>query len=486
MLGDNLIKKGLFFHNKNNLPQAKFYYNSASKINPKNFNAFHLLSTIKIAYQNYETALYLINRAITINPTFYEAYCNRGVVNNFLGNTQEAINDFNESLRLNPRYALAYLNRGIAKRSLNLFSEAITDYNEAINLNPDYAEAYCYRARTYDLLNFHNEAIADYDQAIKLKPNYIEAYINKGYTTLSLGDFKHWWNLYEWRKKQNSYNYKKSSYPEWTGEEDIKNKKILLYCEQGLGDTIQFARYCNEVKSLGAFVYLAIPKKLKPLLSLFHGIDEIIISEEQLPHVDFLCSLMSLPMAFRTTLETIPLNIPYIKLAPLESRINKWKKYIGNDGFKIAICWQGSKNYEEDNNRSFALDFFSHISKIDGVRLISLQKIVKDKNTDDAIKKLNIEVLPDDFDEMDNSFLDSACVMNCVDCAITSDTSLTHLAGALGVKTYLPLSYHADWRWLLNVNYSPWYKNHKIFRQQSRGDWDGVFKEIKKEITKLI
>ena len=128
-------------------------------------------------------------------------------MNNFLGNTQEAINDFNESLRLNPRYALAYLNRGIAKRSLNLFSEAITDYNQAINLNPNYAEAYCYRARTYDLLNFHNEAIADYDQAIKLKPNYIEAYINKGYTTLSLGDLKNGWNFYEWKKKQNSYNY---------------------------------------------------------------------------------------------------------------------------------------------------------------------------------------------------------------------------------------------------------------------------------------
>jgi hypothetical protein len=193
---------------------------------------------------------------------------------------------------------------------------------------------------------------------------------------------------------------------------------------------------------------------------------------------------MSLPLAFKTTVETIPKQIPYI-FSNVDLQ-NKWREHLGDEGFKVAICWQGNIKSKADVGRSFMVSLFEGLSNIDGVRLISLQKNEGLEQLKNLPEGMRVEILPDDFDSGENSFLDSAAMMNCVDLVITSDTALTHLAGALGVKTWLPLKYVPEWRWMLDRNDSPWYPNHRLFRQTTRDDWASVFKEMEYELKSLV
>jgi hypothetical protein len=193
---------------------------------------------------------------------------------------------------------------------------------------------------------------------------------------------------------------------------------------------------------------------------------------------------MSLPLAFQTTIESIPSLIPYIHSNT--DKEDKWRVHIGNSGFKIAICWQGSTKGKVDIGRSFPVSLFEDLAKINGVRLISLQKNEGVEQLKSLPAGMRIETLPDDFDNGDSAFLDSAAIIKCMDLVITSDTALTHLAGALGVKTWLPLKYVPDWRWMLDRRDSPWYPNHRLFRQSTRDEWGSVFYEMELELRTLV
>ena len=300
------------------------------------------------------------------------------------------------------------------------------------------------------------------------------------------GQFSQGWELYEWRWKKDTFTSPKRNFsqPLWLGTKDIAGKTILLHAEQGLGDTIQFCRYAKLVKALGARVILEVPKPLLCLLSGLEGVDELILMGKALPPFDYHCPLMSLPLAFKTTLESIPNKIPYIQSNI--SNQNKWQERIGETGFKIAICWQGSTKGKVDVGRSFPVSLFEGLAQIDGVRLISLQKNEGVEQLKSLPVGMSVETLPDGFDSGENAFLDSAAVMKCMDLVITSDTALTHLAGALGVKTWLPLQYVPDWRWMLERSDSPWYPNHRLFRQKKSDDWISVFMEMETELKYLV
>jgi hypothetical protein len=220
------------------------------------------------------------------------------------------------------------------------------------------------------------------------------------------------------------------------------------------------------------------------LLSGLEGVDQFVEKGKALPSFDYHCPLMSLPLAFNTALESIPNKIPYIH-SNLNNQI-KWQELIGGAGFKVAVCWQGSTKAKVDVGRSFPVSLFEGLAHIDGVRLISLQKNEGVEQLKNLPVGMIVETLPDDFDSGENAFLDSAAVMKCVDLVITSDTALTHLAGALGVKTWLPLKYVPDWRWMLDRSDSPWYPNHRLFRQQTSDDWISVFTEMEKELKSLL
>jgi hypothetical protein len=296
-------------------------------------------------------------------------------------------------------------------------------------------------------------------------------------------NFDSGWPLYEWRwknEKCDSFKEKREFIkPLWLGKEDLKGKTIFLHSEQGLGDTIQFCRYAKLVNELGAKVILEVQKPLLHLMTTLTGVHQLVTKGDKLPEFDFHCPMLSLPLAFKTSIQTIPAQVPYLSIDI--QRVEKWKNYLGETGFKIAISWQGSTG-KVDEGRSFPVSLFEEISKIEGVRLISLQKNAGTEQLSNLPEGMKVEHLPNDFDVAENSFLDSAAIMKNVDLVISSDTALTHLAGALGVTTWLPLKFIPDWRWLLTRTDSPWYPMHSIYRQKEVNNWQSVFQEMKNNL----
>lgn len=504
----------------NQTEDALSNYDRAIALNSRYAEAYSNRGSALQDLARYEEALGSYDRAIALKPDYPEAYSNRGALLHEMKRYAEALANYESAIRYKPDYAEAYYNRGNTLQPLRRFEEALASYEKAISLKPDYAEAYINRGNTLQLLQRFEEsltsyergnalrpglfegysnhgnalkelkqfdhALASYKRAIALKPDYAEAHWNHALCLLLLERYAEGWPQYEWRWKYKGLTspLRHFKQPLWLGEQDISGKTVLLHAEQGLGDTIQFARYAKLVRALGARVILEVPKALIPLMRSLEGADELVEKDLPLPHFDLHCPLLSLPLAFKTDAASIPAQVPYLRVS--EERIERWRRHIGTEGFKIAICWQGSPNGKIDIGRSFPVALFENISKILGVRLISLQKGAGTEQLQNLPAGMRVEPLPPGFDEGEGAFLDSAAVMGCVDLVITSDTALTHLAGALGVKSWLPLKYVPDWRWLMERSDSPWYPNHRLFRQPQRDDWLSVFDAMELELRKLM
>ena len=466
--------------------QSLNLFSRAVALNPDYAEAWTNLGSALKELGRFQEALDSFDKSLKINPHIAETWSNRGIALLKLKRVEEAVANFDNAIAINPDYADAYSNRGIALLELKRVEEAVANFDNAIAINPDYADAYSNRGIALLELKRLEEAVASYDKAIAIKPDHAKAHCNKSLAFLLAGKFAQGWGLYEWRWKKEDTVKNKRNFPQplWLGLEDIANKTILLHAEQGLGDTIQFCRYVKLVKERGARVVLEVPEALLRLMDGLEGIDDLVEKGKVMPSFDFHCPLMSLPLAFKTTVESIPHLVPYIHLN--KEKENKWRMHIGNSGFKIAICWQGSTKSQVDIGRSFPVNLFEGLAKINDVRLISLQKNEGVEQLKNLPAGMRIETLPDNFDNGDSAFIDSACVMKCADLVITSDTALTHLAGALGVKTWLPLRFVPDWRWMLDINDSPWYPNHRLFRQAIRDEWGSVFEAMELELRTIV
>lgn len=515
---NSYFKYGLFLHQKGQLDLAKAAYHKALSLDPKHFDALHHVGLL--AYQQNQPALALsiIDKALQIRSSHSAAHSNKANALLALQRLEEAVQAYDQAITLNPAHAESYNNRGAALKGLKLWDAALASYDRAIALNPDYADAYANRGKSFQALKQFEAALDNYDRAISLKPHHADTHYmrgsalhalkrpiealdsyamalkldphfskaqwNQALTFLTMGQFDPGWALYEhgWLGHHRGHR-RNFNQPLWLGKESLHHKTILLHSEQGLGDSIQFCRYVKAVKNLGAKVILEVPKVLMALFQKLSGVDVWVAKGAELPDFDYHCPLMSLPLAFKTELNTIPADIPY--LSAESDRVSKWSQYLGTQGFKIAICWQGNPAGHVDEGRSFPVKLFNDISKLAGVRLISLQKNHGAEQLSELADDVLIERLPDDFDGKDAAFLDSAAVMQCVDLVITCDTALTHLAGALGAKTWLALKYVPDWRWMLDRADSPWYRHHRLFRQSSLNDWQGVFNSMRDEIVQI-
>jgi Tetratricopeptide repeat len=362
------------------------------------------------------------------------------------------------------------------------FDEALASYDKALALKPDYAEVFNNRGNTLLELKRVDEALASYDKALALKPDYAEAHWNEALLRLLTGDFSRGWAQYEWRWERKEFPSKRpdvNALP-WRGEE-LRGRSILVFSEQGLGDVIQFVRYLPLLLEREANVTFLTSEKLIRLLRPLTAKIAVISAVKQNAIYDFQCALMSLPHQFNTNLSSIPNNVPY--LAAGEELVARWKVRIGEHGFKIGIAWQGNPKAPADRGRSIPLAEFIPLSRVPGVRLISLQK----HHGLDQLNRLqsdwNIETLGDDFDNGPDAFVDTAAVMEVLDLIITSDTSIAHVAGALGRPTWLALKHVPDWRWMLDREDSPWYPTMRLFRQSAREDWTSAFALIERETS---
>jgi hypothetical protein len=364
------------------------------------------------------------------------------------------------------------------------FSEAIEACDRAIALDPRAHNAYNNRGVALMEEARHDEALASFDRAIALQPDYADAIYNRGHLQLLLGRFDQGWRDYESRWGRKHFQGKRPiiNAPQWRGE-DLHGRSILIYWEQGFGDTIQFSRYALELAARGADVCLTVPPRLRRLMS---GLSTQIRIETEPPsdrRIDFQIPLLSTPLLMGTHLANVPATVPY--LCAEAERSARWKDVIGADGFKIGIAWQGNPDTRLDRSRSIPLREFYPLSQSPGVRLISLQKNAGLEQLQSLPPDMTVEDLGDTFDSGPDAFLDSAAVMQHLDLIIAPNTAITHLAGALGRPVWVPLDMISDWRWLLGRSDSPWYPTARIFRQTVRGDWASVFQQIENALRQL-
>jgi len=390
------------------------------------------------------------------------------------------VESYNQAIRLKPDYAEAWSNRGLALQELKQLEAALESYNKSIEIDPDYADAYSGRGNV--LLEFKQweEAVASYDQAIAVKPDYANNYWNKSLALLSGGKYLEGWELYEWRWKKKEFTSPKRNFSEplWLGNESIAGKTILLHSEQGLGDTIQFCRYVKLVADLGARIIFEVESTLIGLLRQFYDISEFIAKGDPLPPFDTHCPLMSLPLAFKTTIETIPFASKYLSGDP--ERVAEWSSRLGEkSGPRIGLAWSGSAIHKNDRNRSILLSaMMRHLPP--EFKYVSLQKEFRevDKATLESMK--NIAHYGDQLGD----FADTAALCELMDVVISVDTSVAHLSGAMGKPTWVMLPYSSDWRWLFDRSDSPWYESARLYRQEKAVDWQGVLARVSADLSR--
>ncbi|MGE0372020.1 MAG: tetratricopeptide repeat protein [Gammaproteobacteria bacterium] len=427
-----------------------------------------------------QEALASYERALELNPAYGEVLLNRGIVLNALNRHEEALASLDRALALDPDHVDALYNRGIALRHLNRLPESQLAFDRALELRPDYTEVFIDRSVLMMHLRRFEEAYADTARARALDPEYPEAHFCEAIFRLVSADFARGWEEYEWRwKVKESGAIRTFEQPLWLGNENLSGKTILLHAEQGFGDTLQFCRYVPLVAGLGARVILEVQAPLVSLLARLPGVAQVIAAGDPPPAADFHCPLMSLPLAFRTDHRTIPAAIPYLRSDP--ARTAAWRSRLDRSGtVRTGLAWSGRPAFRNDYNRSIRPTEFIPLLAVDAT-FVSLHQELRDRDREllascPQIRHYGAEL---------NDFDDTAALIESLDLVISVDTSVAHLAGALGKPTWILLPYTPDWRWLLDREDSPWYPGARLFRQPRPGDWDSVIQRVAGELRRL-
>jgi tetratricopeptide (TPR) repeat protein len=459
-------------------------YDKAVAARPDYVDAWFNRGNAWLGLKRWREALDSYDQTIALQPGRPEAFNNRGNALGGLKRLDEALLSYDRAIALRPDYAEALNNRGNALRDLDRPAEAVESYDRAIALGGDVAEFYANRGVALRDLSRDDEAIASYDQALALRPDHADAHHNRASVLLRLGRLDEGWPGYEhrWRKAEFAARRRPALAPDWRGE-PLAGRRIVVFTEQGLGDMIQFVRYLPRLAQTGAEVTLLVPQSLVRLLG--PSLPAITVSSEAGARAfDVQCALMSLPLRFGTTLETIPAEVPYLRAEP--EAVERWRTRIGEHGFRIGVCWQGNPAASIDMGRSIPLRAFEPLSSLPGVRLISLQKTHGLDQLDDLPAGMTVETLGAGFDEGADAFIDTAGAMSSLDLIVTSDTSVAHLAGALARPTWLALKHIADWRWLMGRDDSPWYPTLRLYRQPRPRDWGSVFEQMRADLRALL
>ena len=471
--------RGIALQELKQLNAAVTNYDMAIALKPDFADAYYNLGTTLQSLKQLDAALTSYNNAIVLNPDYAEAYNNQGNILQESNYFEAALTSYYKAITLKPDFAEAFNNRGIAMHDLNRLVAALEFYDKAIVLKPDYTEAYSNRGIAKHDLNQLDAALTCYNKAVAIKPDYADAYWNKSLALLLAGDFVNGWEMYEWRWQRDAFSspVRNFTQPLWLGRESLNGKTILLHSEQGFGDTIQFCRYAKLVAELGARVILEVPLVLIDLFKYLNGVAELIAKDEMLPAFDYHCPLLSLPLAFKTNLSNIPTAQAYLRSDP--DKVNNWKIKLGDTTTKrIGLAWSGSITHKYDHNRSIALSqLLLHLPV--HYEYISLQKELRE-NDKDTLQEYNIRHYGDQLKD----FSDTAALCDLMDIVISVDTSVAHLAGALGKQTWILLPFSPDWRWLLDRSDSVWYPTVKLYRQHTVGNWDHAFNEVQSELIK--
>ncbi len=474
--------RGSVLHELKRFDEALASCDRAIAVRPDIAEVHAIRGNVLCGLKRCEEALVSYDRALALQPAMAQAHYNRGNALHELKRFDAALASYDRALVLRPDYAEAHYNRGNVLHVLKRFDEALAGYDRALALRPDYAEAVANRGATLHDLKRYDEALASYDGALALRPDFADAHYNEAMCRLLLGDFDRGWQKHEWRWETAQLRAAKRNFtqPLWLGAGDIKGKTILLHAEQGLGDTIQFCRYAPLVAQRGAHVILEVQKPLRELMNTLPGAIQVVSKGDPLPEFDYHCPLLSLPLAFATRLETIPSAAPYLS-AP-ESKIRVWVERLGEQAKpRIGVVWAGNPRKELpganriDSQRSVSFDLLAPLFQLTGCDFYSLQK------GGDAVQQLRASpwrhAIIDWTDDL-RDFSDTAALIEHLDLIISVDTSVAHLAGALGKPCWLLNRYNTCWRWLADREDSPWYPTTRLFRQDATRQWDPVIARV--------
>lgn len=435
-------------------------------------------STLGAALQSLghpEKALTHIARAVEIQPQAAQLQYNLGKALRDHKRMEEAAAAFRKAIELQPAFAPAYNNLGNTLRDLGRPEEALPVYQAALQMRPNHPPTLHNMGLSFrDLLRLP-EAMRCFDTSLAFEPGYHECRMSRAMVLLLAGHFPLGWNEYEARFDVPRANANRRDYgkPPWDGT-DPEGRTLLLYAEQGFGDAIQFVRYAPLLAHRGAHVIVECRPELVGLFGSLHGIDQVISVDDEVPEIDAYRGLMSMPLIFGTTPDTVPAEVPYLRAD--RAKVRRWRKIIEPGGLRVGLVWAGAAGYGNDRNRSLTLDRLEPIlaAAPEGARFYSLQKgpaAAQALEPPPGTRVLDLSAELDDF-------TDTAAAIDNLDLVISVDTAVGHLAGAMGKPVWLMIPHVPDWRWMLNRTDSPWYPSMKLFRQPASGVWDAVIQSV--------
>jgi tetratricopeptide (TPR) repeat protein len=462
--------------------EAIAHYMRALELKPGYAEAHYNLANTLSVQGKMREAVAQYELALRFDPQCAKAHNNLGNVFRSLEEPEKAVEHYRQVPDDDPEFTDAYNNLGLALLSLGRHEEAIHSIARTLTLKPHVAEAHCNMGAVLHALNRVSEAHAAYSKALELKPELAKARINLGMVQLLSGDFVNGWKNYELRWNDAPLHARDFDQPQWKGE-PLCGRRILLHAEQGLGDTLQFLRYVPMVQAAGGIVILEVQDRLHTLAAALPGVAEVISTGAPLPAFDCHCPLMSLPAAFGTDLESIPAAIPYLKVPPAaaaKAADFPWPE----DGLRIGILWAGNPVFPNDRYRfrSAPIEVFRPLLEIEGVHLFSLQVGEHATELFDLPEFASRVV---DLSPLVGDMADTAAQIAHLDLVIMVDTSVSHLAGALGVPVWVLTPFTPDWRWLQKRKDTPWYPSMKLFRQVQPGDWVPVMDAMRSELKQL-
>ena len=522
---ESLIQQALAIHEAGDLKGALSLYHQALKVDPKDFNALHLIGVIHlqeddlteaessfllafelnsedanlcnnlcVLYEKskrFDKALTFSDACLRLDPKNPQWHYNRANLLDEMGCYDLAIQSFTLAIELDSQYAQAYLNRGLTHKKLNQLQEALADYTQALEVDPNQTQAFLNLGVVYLEMRELEFAGFCFANALKIDPNFVEAQWNQSLLYLLQGEYSKGWPLYESRwSNPNCSSFKRKrnfTQPLWLGQMPLQGKTILLHAEQGFGDTIQFIRYAPKVHELTLNTVVEVHKSLVDLFAHSMPSIQFVAKGSKLPDFDMQTPLMSLPLAFQTTLKTIPNTHPYLHADP--NLAIHWSDRMSKDRtLKIGLVWSGGVREDQpilwdiNQRRNISLEHFK-VLNLPGTTFYSLQKGEQAQN---ELQTLNNQswggpqIL--DWTQELSSFAQTAALIENLDLVISVDTAVAHLAAALGKPVWILNRLDGCWRWLNQQTSSPWYPSVRLFNQTRTGDWDVVMKEIQTEL----
>jgi Flp pilus assembly protein TadD len=459
------------FRQRKRLPEAIAAYRNALAIKPDFFEAQNNLGIALRDFGQLDQAIVAHQSAVTLAPQNPRAWNNLGVALSAKEEPADAILAYRRAIDLRPRYAQAFHNLGKAQAILDRLEEAIASFRHAIELQPDFAAALGDLSNALKNQGKLDAALDAARRAVELKPDSAEAHCRMGLMLLRTGELERGWAEYEWRYRISiPWDFRS---PRWEGDA-LNGRTLLLHADQGLGDSIQFVRFAPAIAALGGRVILRCQRQLLRLLKNFPGVALAFSEDDPLPHFDVQCPLISLPVAFKTRLETILSSGPYLR--PPAALVRAWASHLAetDDRLRVGLVWAGHPSHSNDRNRSTCLNTFTPLSEARDIVFYSLQIGAAAAEADRPPPGMNLIDLTGEITD----FADTAALIEHLDLVIAVDTSTAHVAAAMGKPVWLVLPFVAEWRWLIDRHDTPWYPTMRLFRQPKLQDWGGAIRQL--------